>query len=128
MNREIKFRALYRDKWYMVEEFRMYEDGSFSASSFQGENFSPNSEHVKCIVQFTGLKDKQGVEIYEGDIISQSEKQMRILTYVKGVVVYKKDRFIIDWKGDTMYNQILRNHINEIQIIGNIYEHSELLK
>lgn len=79
---------------------------------------------VQCIpsahipMQFTGLKDKNGKEIYEGDIIIRvSEKAM----YTKNPQKIPKN--IVQWKHAGFY---LRIDV-EYEVIGNIYENPNLI-
>lgn len=75
----------------------------------------------------TGLKDKSGKLIYEGDII-----------YKKGSKDYKKEKMYSRVCWDSMYAQFnisdkngmhqMPSNSNNIEVIGNIYENSELLK
>lgn len=64
------------------------------------------------LMQYTGLKDKTGKEIYEGDIVRAGK--------ILSVIEYSSGQFIgIDWQ---YYND--RN----LEVIGNIYENKELLE
>ena len=75
--------------------------------------------------QYTGLKDKNGVEIYEGDIVKIYSKRK----YVIGKVIYEHCGFIVD----VMNNKELEyGRVNLIEpfteVIGNIYENPELIE
>jgi uncharacterized phage protein (TIGR01671 family) len=120
MKREIKYQAFYRGKMYQVAEMSFYEDGSWGIERFIGENFSPDSEHITGVRQSTGLKDKNGKEIYEGDKINDNG--------CMGVVIYEAPAFMIKYDFEDYPQEFDDSYVSHIEVIGNIYENSELLK
>ena len=126
--REIKFRV-----WNGYSMYSPTIAGIYDISVFLSE--------IENLMQYTGLKDKNGVEIYEGDIIQTTDKKENEKNSWIGVVednnfgwlaLKYKEYLNPSWLG------ALSAPINEPQtatwinstceIIGNIYENKELLE
>lgn len=110
--REIKFRAWDTERNKMVEPFEL---GSVSAGDGYGINWIPT--------QFTGLHDKNGKEIYEGDVIQCLASEGSV---VAAVVFEPAHGYgLRDAKGDW---QGYLGRKDRPTVIGNIYENPELIK
>ena len=77
--------------------------------------FVHNHDHLITPLQFTGLKDKNGKEIYEGDIVRRDNKQW-IVEWDK----YNTGFLPFIYHGDQIAN-------DEIEVIENIYENPDLI-
>lgn len=120
--RKYKFRCWYRNKMhYDITGFEFYGEGSLSGVFIDGD-FADDIE----LMQFTGLHDKNGKEIYEGDIISNG--------YEKCIVVWVKEyagfmlKLINKEYEDKEWTNPMIDLRNDEEVIGNIYENSDLLK
>ena len=131
--REIKFRAWDKNRKYMLIDL----------VPFQESRMPSNWHKYYDVMQYTGLKDKNGKEIYEGDKvrilysdwISQSDYTITLEQHKQnissyGVVVFRNCGFEIEFvSGDYVdYGFIQSGPHGEIEIIGNINETPELLK
>ena len=75
------------------------------------------------LMQYTGVKDKYGKEIYEGDIVRYNDRQI-------GVIVWEHTSFVLKLLNDKKNTIILWYDVDtkdNIEVIGNIYENPELL-
>jgi len=75
-------------------------------------------------MQFTGLHDKNGVEIYEGDIVRSKGKPLSKVVFSK-----KAAKFCIQSYRMNPYNKMTKRvySILSCEVVGNIYENPELL-
>lgn len=124
MNREIKFRGLTNSgKW--VYGCLVYTENISPAIYYEIGEGSVKELHwvyvnKESIGEFTGLKDKNGKEVYEGDIIQDMDMY---------------HAFEVFWENEHAQFAWSKNHIDDFsescedcEIIGNIKENPELLK
>ena len=130
--RDIKFRAW--DKidhdWYKRDNppARMTyfanpiidDDGYIHFESVGQAPIGDHGEDRFVLMQYTGLKDKNGKEIYEGDIYCKRQ-------LING---YQNKPNIVEWWGGrfTLTQDVIDYQRAEIKVIGNIYENKEILK
>lgn len=122
MSREIKFRVWDIPKKCWVELSENYENkDEYWGTSWQIfteliEDYQQPETYV--LMQYTGLKDKNGVEIYEGDIVLRYND--------RGYPAHKPT--IIEWRQTYHYTGFGLGRQKRIEVIGNIYENAELLE
>ena len=114
--RVLKFRAWHAEAKDMVF-FGLGED-HFKAYSLEEDiNYTLDLEHGHPVMQYTGLNDKNGKEIYEGDILEYSGDSK----------VYEKIK-VVEWIDKSAFIGFLIARNIEYEIIGNIYANPELLE
>lgn len=113
--REIKFRAWDREKEEMMITFGIWSYGGI-------HDLETREIKDLILMQYTGLKDKNGKEIYEGDVIKTVWKDDY---YEPSIDPVKWDD---EWAGFDWLGTATKDLRCTYEVIGNIYENHELLK
>jgi uncharacterized phage protein (TIGR01671 family) len=116
MQDRFKFRGLTKNNEWCYGSL-LYYAGDAQIWEQDGKNYIVNPETVG---QCTGLKDKNGKLIYEGDIV----RDINIPSYFY-IVVWFKGGFYLK---STVSNSFLMFDTTQQEVIGNIYENPELLE
>ena len=121
MNREIKFRGYnyqYK-KWFYGSLFIQNYDNDFMLSSSRTMIIDDKGYSVmvdkSTVGEYTGLKDKNGVEIYEGDKVKAKFYGKEVV----GEIGFNSGCFLL-WNSCVSDNQLFI--FTDIEVIGNIYE------
>lgn len=91
----------------------------------KNETWNVKNDHVK-LLQFTGMKDVNGKEIYVGDIVKSSYKYAQ--PKISQVIMECGNSYILGEDLATGNEMLVSDHINEIEVIGNVHTNPELLE
>lgn len=159
--REIKFRVWFKNHHKMVILDKMYIDHEMSCLGFTADGLEhdglpgafDNDDQDVEVMQYTGLKDKNGKEIYEGDIVNFVDERItnyeptgadqslntfdahghllqekRAVLFSDGGWIVQSDYYIKGTQvGGMAYDSVNLYHILSMEVVGNIYESQELL-
>ncbi|MFT0403166.1 YopX family protein [Bacteroides faecis] len=139
MNRTIKFRgkSIYDEEWLYGSLIKIEKDRYAVIPPLNdieiGKSIGMYEVCLETIGQFTGLYDRSGEEIYEGDIISVNGKYPKIVKYIDGYACFCLAN-ISDLNKKWMYpwQQVSpgwwSDYKREIRVVANIYDNPELIK
>lgn len=141
MNREIKFEVLLNNKHFGYEQINSFGNWEWTCTELNPSNLikwtsgvmkesTINGDIIRR--QFTGLKDKNGVDIYDGDIVTGKFYSVEF-----GVVKWLNNRcgfYVVaqtvgtDIVNRNPFQSAFKMNCCKLEVIGNIYQHPELLK
>ncbi|MCX0353368.1 YopX family protein [Clostridium perfringens] len=124
MNRDIKFRAWDEELGEMLytESEEWFDDGVYF-------RFNKHEEELRHdLMRYTGLKDENGKEIYEGDILSiKIYSRDKIIVQCKASVEFKDGCFGVIWGYDKSFLSLKSFFNTKFEVVGNKYENPEIL-
>jgi len=129
--REIKFRAFEKTENLLIGVGTFY----FTYKSILLDNGEEYCFDEVELMQYTGLNDRNGVEIYEGDIFyDDADNHIGVVTFLNGAFVcesyfdgFEKEELEPSDNRCFLAERLIRDYGNVFEVIGNFYENKELL-
>lgn len=125
----LRFRAWHKtwEEMGKVKRIRFDDDGNVTTVLFRGKDFGVNATIDKIVLmQSTGLKDKNGKEIFEKDILDYNGRKVIVKWHGSyACFIYE---FVDELQNRTTEWQPLFLSYYHFEIIGNVYENPELLE
>ena len=116
-----KFRAYYASYMYQHNEIESLnlEIGRI----YMGDTYADFDDPELSLMQFTGLKDKNGKEIYESDYLEDQGGNI-------GEVIWNQDdcSFAVNWRDADILESLYESDSKYFEVIGNIHENPQLLE
>ena len=124
MNREILYRGInFQKEWVYGDLFHSYANDDIAVAYYREGSKTPTFDAIfpESFGQYTGLTDKNGVKIFEGDIISIGEPNIKYIT------MWRNDGFCAKQIGASSYIG-LTYWASDIEVLGNVIDDPELIK
>ncbi len=139
--REIKFRAWDKQhREWITERLGLFLNGTiivYDANAGDDDIISFRDKNSRCyikdwyrdieLMQYTGLKDKNGKEIYEGDIVKVYDWGVKTSEDIIGISAIEWSDDTKGWIHNPEYDIDSYDMFRNVEVIGNIYENPELL-
>lgn len=125
MSRKIKFRAWVNDHWTdfipVAKTLGIYNESVIDIDGYTYEKDNPF-----IVEQYTGLKDKNGKEIYEGDIVEEAQGRRNVVTF-DTEDIGSCGCCVPEFWGSG-FRVSISSSPDRCEVIGNIHENPELLR
>ncbi|EGW47670.1 hypothetical protein HMPREF0666_01127 [Prevotella sp. C561] len=124
MKRDILFRGInFQKEWVYGDLFHSYANDDIAIAYYREGSKTPTFDAIfpESFGQYTGLTDKNGVKIFEGDIISLGDPNIKYLTMWYNAGFAAKQIGASSYIGLTYW-------ASDIEVLGNIIANPELIK
>lgn len=120
--KELKFRVFEeREKAYDTWSYILDESGNLCRNVYGALICCDKKDYI--VEQYTGLKDKNGKEIFIGDIVSEHNGD------IIGEIIQKPSgEYCIAWIGIYAGSSVLYDELSMCEVIGNVHENADLLE
>ena len=114
-----------KSNWVYGGIFPQNEGGDFAIIYQQKPTVEKYPVYADTVGQYTGMLDKNGIKIFEGDIVDFSDRSDGD---GYGVVRYDENETEFEFESDNICRSLGSYYPKNIEVIGNIYDNPELLK
>ncbi len=124
--REILFRAWWKDGGGLVDQnaYVIRQNGTIEFPEGGWDLWGSDDSHLVVLEQFTGLTDKNGVKIFDGDILQGDDDIEDDVFHVARIGQSDENRYecFLDFNGDNKCWIPFIKYFNRMEVIGNIHE------